>query len=445
MILGVLVLVGCGGPVGDRTEKPKSAGPQLTAFGMSIDLPTGWTGRIVIGTSGRPVLHAASFPLEANDTDDGEIAKEAMGIKGTYLNVRDIGRGEAASDFPLTFAASDFGPVPPGSGGVCCHLLQAAKEAAHDGELYRVTAVSGGDDPPSDAALAELNDALSTLVVVPGLPQPVEPASGEVVAGYGLHAALPGGWNGHVDRGLLEASDGSITLAIREHGAADAGSFVTGRMPILLGPAEFVSLGGQGYETGRSFVESGRDFVLSASVPTTPPDAASLEQANALLASFGAEAGDFYPGTVEPATFAPADGWDTGSSGRAQIQPDGQTTMSWASTIPYRDESLGFPPSRTLAALPPDGIVVLARLDQYGRTNAPAGRPPFRLSDFVEGSFEGLGPENSPRQLGVHVDDYDLQLWAFFGRAHPTAEQLARAQEELDRLQLPDWPAWQTR
>jgi hypothetical protein len=43
-------------------------------------------------------------------------------------------------------------------------------------------------------------------------------------------------------------------------------------------------------------------------------------------------------------------------------------------------------------------------------------------------------------RIGTH--EYDATLWVFFGRDHPTRDQLDRAQAELDRLRLPAWPAW---
>jgi hypothetical protein len=68
--------------------------------------------------------------------------------------------------------------------------------------------------------------------------------------------------------------------------------------------------------------------------------------------------------------------------------------------------------------------------------------PPFRLADFRQASFEGLGPANAPRSFAGRYGNYDVEVWALFGREHPTPEQLASAQAELDRLKLPDWPAW---
>ncbi len=38
---------------------------------------------------------------------------------------------------------------------------------------------------------------------------------------------------------------------------------------------------------------------------------------------------------------------------------------------------------------------------------------------------------------------YDVDLRVYFGRRDPTDEMLVRAQEELDRLGLPDWGPWE--
>ena len=436
----VLVAAGCGGSADAPVPSPAS-GSTLSADGVSVELPDGWTGRILIGASGRPVLHAASFPVEANDTDEGQIAQEAMGINGMYLNVRDLGRGGAGTSLPLHFDSSQFEPSSF-EGGL---RRQAAVDVSSDHERFRVTAVSGGDDPPAERYLDQLNEMLASLSLTAYTPAPVAAASGDPISGFGLHASVPSGWEGGIARGAIHAGDQLIDLTITEFAAPDAASFVTGRMPLTIGPAEFVRLqGGTGYETGRSFLAAGRAFQLWVRSPDESPVRASLERVNAFLASLRAEPGDFYPGTVDPAAFAPAEGWDTGSTGPAEIQPDGQQTMSWASTVPYRDSGLQFPPSATLGALPPDGIVLTVRLDQHGSEGGPPVEPPFRLGDFREASFEGLGAENDPRSFRGRYGDYDVEIWALFGREHPTPEQLTRAQAELDRLQLPDWPSWTT-
>ena len=39
-----------------------------------------------------------------------------MGINGMYLNVRDLGEGDATASLPVRFEASDFAPTSPSSG-----------------------------------------------------------------------------------------------------------------------------------------------------------------------------------------------------------------------------------------------------------------------------------------------------------------------------------------
>jgi len=436
-----LAAAGCGGTVGATHTHPSAADePTLSADGIGVALPDGWDGRIVIGESGRPVLHASTLPLEANDTDQGQIAQEALGVNGMYLNVRDLGPGDASGTLPLHLDVADFTPSSF-EGGT---YRQASVDVASDGEKFRVVGVSGGDSAPSAQYLDQLNRALSSLSLSAYEPQPVAAATGNTIDGFGLHANVPSGWQGGVARGKVHAGDGSLDLTIQEYSSPDAASFVTGRVPILLGPAEFVRpQGGTGYETGRSFLEAGREFQLWARSPSADPPADEIERANAFLASFHAEPGDFYPGQVDPATFEAASGWNTGSTGSADVQPDGQQTMSWASTIPYRDAGFQFPPTKTLDVLPPDGIAILVDLEQHGQAHGePASSPPFKLSDFLDGGFEGVSADNAAKHFDALLANYSAGMWVFFGRAHPTQDQLGRAQAELDRLKLPDWPAW---
>ena len=84
----------------------------------------------------------------------------------------------------------------------------------------------------------------------------------------------------------------------------------------------------------------------------------------------------------------------------------------------------------------------MGRLDEHGSEGGPPLHPPFRLADFEEASFEGLEPEKGSRWLRGRYGGYDVEIWALFGRGHPTAEQLERTQAQLDLLELPRWPAW---
>ena len=80
------------------------------------------------------------------------------------------------------------------------------------------------------------------------------------------------------------------------------------------------------------------------------------------------------------------------------------------------------------------------QLDQYGSELQPP--TPFRLDEFHHGTFEGLGTENAPRYFRGSSGNANVTIWALFGREQPTQEQLDQAQAELDRLELPRWPAW---
>jgi hypothetical protein len=207
--LAVLVLAGCGESADTRAPSPRSDSGALTADGITIDLPDGWTGRILIGASGRPVLHAATFQVEVNDTDDGQVAKEAIGINGMYLNVRDLGPGENEAS-AVQFAAADFLPGSP-----CCHLREASRDLAGGGERFRVTAVSGGDDAPSARYLDQLNEALATLELAPYRAEPAAAASGDPIEGFGLHANVPQGWEGGIARGRCAPATAPSTSGSR--------------------------------------------------------------------------------------------------------------------------------------------------------------------------------------------------------------------------------------
>lgn len=432
---------------------------------MTIELPARWTGRIVLGAEGRPVLHAASYLLPANDGDTGQVAQETIGSRGQlYLNVRSLGpASEGSGDtLPVAFAVEDFGPPPPGPGSRCCFITVASRTVAASGHEYLVTVVSGSNDAPDEGTVAEANRVLATLSLEPYEAELTEAARGERVAKYGIGIRLPEGWEGRITRGKLEAASyalergdrpepGEIHLRLLEHGATDAepSPFVTAHFPLRLRAAEFLPASEGTAESGRSFLAAGRRFVLWVKVGSLPPDAEALAQANAALAALTIEPGDFYPGSVEPATFAPAPGWYAGTSGATRSRPDGDDTWSSAASVPLRDPLAWY---RWLAELPPDGIVIQAFLsrnhlwpptepDPRG-TYAPRKR--YRIGDAETGPFEGVPETKALYRLKARVpEQYDVDLWIFFGRARPTKEQLERAQAMLDRLELPRWPAWE--
>ena len=190
-----------------------------------------------------------------------------MGIKGMYLNIRALGPGAAGASLPLHFEASTFEPTPF-EGDL---RRQAATDVASGGGRFRVTAVSGGDSAPSQVDLDQLNEALSSLRLTAYTPEPIAAASGNPISGFGLHASVPQGWEGRISRGHVRAGDQTIDVSINEFSGPDPSSFVTGQMPLTIGPEEFVdSQDGAGSETARSFVDAGRQFQLWVALPRSP-------------------------------------------------------------------------------------------------------------------------------------------------------------------------------
>jgi hypothetical protein len=444
-IAALVVAAGCG-PAHEASSTPGKT-RSLSAYGMSVALPSGWTGRILLGAAGRPVLHAGSFPVPSNDDDSGEIAKESMG-RDIYLNVRDLGPGVSAQALPVSFSASEF--APPHARG--WRVNEASREIAASGELYRVTALSGGQDPPSQRELDEANGVLRTLALDPYVHYtvPALPPAATQIEGYGISMRLPGDWKGKVTRGELDAGSAQIHLRLLERGGTDI-AFAARKLPIELSNAEFVGPGG-GFDprivagTGRSFIVHGREFVLWVEADSLPPDPWAVEQTNEALATLKVEPGDFYPGKVEPAAFATASGWNTGTNGSVEVQPEGQQTWTWASTIPFADDPPEFP-SRTLRRLPPGGIVITAQLfgpDKNGGGRNRAASPPFRLSQGQRSyPWEGQIGKIPLYHIGGRVPGqrYDVGIAVFFGRLHPTPDQVAAADAELARLDTPDWSA----
>jgi hypothetical protein len=161
----------------------------------------------------------------------------------------------------------------------------------------------------------------------------------------------------------------------------------------------------------------------------------------ALLALAVAAAGCGSAGSgLQPARFPARAGWHVGA-GHVHACTDMARDRcaqagSWATTGEWRDctECL---PQRTLARLPSDGIAMTLVVGRG--PNAPKQRldwpPPLRAGDAK--SLEGLPARIGVIQRSGRLHGFTAYLFAFFGRARPTAAQLARAQAELARVELP--------
>jgi hypothetical protein len=132
------------------------------------------------------------------------------------------------------------------------------------------------------------------------------------------------------------------------------------------------------------------------------------------------------------AAFVPADGWLTLQTGLAT---PARGAAALAANVPLRPEDLarkpGALPSTTVATLPPHGVVIVARLAPgAGSTQRPPARPRLRLDDAVPVVVAG----RPARRIRSSVAAYELEVLVFFGAREPSAEAVADAQRELDRL-----------
>jgi hypothetical protein len=111
---------------------------------------------------------------------------------------------------------------------------------------------------------------------------------------------------------------------------------------------------------------------------------------------------------------------------------------SWASTIEWRGctECL---PHATIEALPRDGIAlqVTFSVERPAVRRPTASWPPTIRQRDIGGGFEGVSSRFGVFQLFARFGTVEGYVWAFFGRADPTARQLERANAELRTMHAP--------
>lgn len=148
--------------------------------------------------------------------------------------------------------------------------------------------------------------------------------------------------------------------------------------------------------------------------------------------------------------FRSAVGWHLIQNGLAEAA---SVSTSAAANVPFRkaDFGPGTPvPSHTVGSLPRDGIVIWAQFPprrRGARSNKyflPT-RLPLRFSESVRlnGTPEGfVCPRTCAiRTVEASASGYDIAIWIFFGRAHPSAAARSAANRELSRISLPGCPA----
>jgi hypothetical protein len=142
-------------------------------------------------------------------------------------------------------------------------------------------------------------------------------------------------------------------------------------------------------------------------------------------------------GTEQTPHFQVADGWHV-------IVEPGQIVS--AANIPFaaadRSESA---PTRTVASLPPRGIVIWVQWRQRRRIRAedrqyPRRSLPLRVQSMARTQPEGFAcPPSSgngcaTQALQAASARRDIAVWIFFGSGKPSSAQIAAANAELARL-----------
>ena len=136
-------------------------------------------------------------------------------------------------------------------------------------------------------------------------------------------------------------------------------------------------------------------------------------------------------------------GWNSRSSAWAPATGHSATT-AWASTIPISqddDQLRAAIPPTTITQLPPDGIVVTVEVvpASYKDTSVPFPYADltFDLSKAAQRGPEAEEPPGNYTVLQMNDQDAATLVRVYFGSPNPTAALIAKAQAELDTLQLP--------
>lgn len=89
-------------------------------------------------------------------------------------------------------------------------------------------------------------------------------------------------------------------------------------------------------------------------------------------------------------------------------------------------------PHKTLAHLSPGGIIIqLTKAREQPPRARVASWPPLIRPKDVQAGFEGVPNRHGVFQPFVRTGHLERYVFVWFGRAHPTRHQLARANAEL--------------
>jgi hypothetical protein len=207
-VLSVQIVFGTGNPDAALVREADSElanlivapPPKTTAalddFGIRMDLPPEWTGRLFRYAASEPILHAATVPI--TDLYDGSSARKQLGPDDVFL-VLSENYASAAHYEPVTLPVT----IRPQDSCPTCEILDNGTTPQSDHSLfYRSFAVEGrqfdlyvefGTTTPSSDQLARANNVLATLQIAP--PQsPVPTESPGVLTVAPVSVDLPPGW-----------------------------------------------------------------------------------------------------------------------------------------------------------------------------------------------------------------------------------------------------------
>jgi hypothetical protein len=149
------------------------------------------------------------------------------------------------------------------------------------------------------------------------------------------------------------------------------------------------------------------------------------------------------PVPVEYATpfFPYREGWHERDFGFVRR---GDAAVAWASTIPFEtadriDTPPAIPPA-TIAALPPDGVVVTVEVTPWSFDPDLGPYPPAanRPLDLGQATLRGPNAEEPPGNYSIlEIQPGYLLVRVYFGVADPSPDLVALAQKELDAVEIP--------
>ena len=148
---------------------------RLERYGLEVQVPTGWEGRVFRLPGTRPTLHAANFALPVRDGNFGAAATAAMADDGVFVAVveydpRLAGRGLFGHQgVPVPLRVRDVNPramqhVVPGRFGVQRFFSEAGRAFC----LYAVI----GSSPTRETLIGKANDLLRSIQIDGRSPSP---------------------------------------------------------------------------------------------------------------------------------------------------------------------------------------------------------------------------------------------------------------------------------